>query len=207
MSATSATLLPLLAAGASPKLELVDPLLREALLESAFSKVQDAGIAPPFQLRGGLARRVLDLVDAILARAPLQSSESGLDRFFARALEELDAPDDEGALKLAAQTRFLRAAVEEYRAALAALGLADSAAARLALSGKPLPFERAFVLGAETLALADLDLLSNAPINLTMVVATPSNELESELSRRFSVVNGERRRSGLAAAASHARPR
>jgi hypothetical protein len=187
-TATSATLIPLLAEAASPGLRLVDPLLREALLESAFSKVQEDGIAPPFQLRGGLARRVLDLVDAILERTPLESSEDGLDRFFARALEELDAPDDEGALKLAAQTRFLRASIATYRAELDDMGLADDASARLALFAAKLPFERAFVLGAETLGRADLDLLSRAPLDLTLAVAREEEIEEAELRRRFDVV-------------------
>src|SRR3990172_10421476 len=38
---TSATLLALLAERASAKLQLVDPLLREALLENAFAQVQE----------------------------------------------------------------------------------------------------------------------------------------------------------------------
>src|SRR3990172_4145444 len=55
--ATSSPLLALLAERASGQLRLVDPLLREALLESAFAKVQEGGVVPPFGLRGGLARR------------------------------------------------------------------------------------------------------------------------------------------------------
>ncbi len=185
-TATSASFLSILTEGASPELRLVDPLVREALLESAFARVQEAA---PFRIRGGLARRVLDLYDEILARAPLEGSENGLDRFFTCALEELDAPDDEGALKLAAQTRFLRSSVEEYRGALRALDLVDAAAARLALSGKDLPFERAFVLGADTLGVADLDLLSQAPVDLTLAVATEADDLPGALRHRFSVVS------------------
>jgi hypothetical protein len=187
-TATATTLVPILAEEASPSLRLVDPLLREALLESAFSKVQDAGVAPPFQLRGGLARRVLDLADEIFERAPIEGSEDGLERFFARALEELDAPDDEGALKLAAQTRFLRASLAEYRAGLASLGLVDAASARLALAGRGLPFDRVLVLGAETLKRADLDLLSKAPLDLALVVARADELDEGELPCRFEKV-------------------
>ncbi|MGH9390761.1 MAG: hypothetical protein ACRD1Z_14180, partial [Vicinamibacteria bacterium] len=191
--ATSASLLALLAEGTSSKLRLVDPLLREALLESAFAKVQAEGLVPPFGLRGGLARRVLDLYDEILARSPLEGGDRGLDGFFARALEELDAPDDEGAMKLAAQTRFLHASIEEYRSVLnglGELGLLDAPSARLALSGEDFPFERVFVVGSETLGVADLDLLSKAPAlaELFVVIPSPANELPEPLARRFSVV-------------------
>ena len=187
---TSATLLALLAERASAKLQLVDPLLREALLENAFAKVQEGGVVPPFGLRGGLARRVLDLYDEILARSPLEGGGRGLDGFFARALEELEAPDDEGAMKLAAQTRFLRASIEEYRSALSGLGLLDAPASRLALYAEDFPFERAFVLGSETLGVADLDLLSKAPALAELFVAIPSpaSELPEPLAPRFSIV-------------------
>jgi CRISPR/Cas system-associated exonuclease Cas4 (RecB family) len=191
--ATSASLLALLTESASAKLQLVDPLLREALLESAFAKVQEGGVVPPFGLRGGLARRVLDLYDQVLARSPLEGGGRGLDGFFARALEELDAPDDEGAMKLAAQTRFLRASIEEYRTALSGLGLLDAPSARLALSAEDFPFERVFVLGSETLAVADLDLLSRAPAltELFVALASPATELPEPITRRFSIVTAE----------------
>ena len=188
--ATSASLLALLTERVSTTLRLVDPLLREALLESAFAKVQEEGVVPPFGLRGGLARRVLDLYDEILARSPLEGGGRGLDGFFARALEELEAPDDEGAMKLAAQTRFLRASIEGYRTALSGLGLLDAPAARLALAAEDFPFERAFVLGSETLAVADLDLLSKAPAlaELLVVLPSPASELPEPLARRFTMV-------------------
>jgi CRISPR/Cas system-associated exonuclease Cas4 (RecB family) len=187
--ATSADLLGVLAERASTKPRRVDPLLREALLESAFQKVQEAGILPPFGVRGGLAGRVLDLYDEILAKSPLAGSGGGIDRFFARALEELEAPDDEGAMKLAAQTRFLRASLEEYRTVLSGLGLLDVPSLRRALTAEPFPFERAFVLGSETLGVADLDLLSQAPAleELFVAVSSPLNELPEPLARRFSV--------------------
>ncbi len=188
--ATSASLLALLTERVSTTLQLVDPLLREALLESAFAKVQEEGVVPPFGLRGGLARRVLDLYDEILARSPLEVGGRGLDGFFARALEELEAPDDEGAMKLAAQTRFLRASIEGYRTALSGLGLLDAPGARLALAAEDFPFERAFVLGSETLAVADLDLLSKAPAlaELLVVLPSPASELPEPLARRFTMV-------------------
>jgi CRISPR/Cas system-associated exonuclease Cas4 (RecB family) len=188
--ATSRSLIPLLAERVSSKLRLVDPLLREALLETAFSQVRESGIVPPFGLRGGLARRVLELYDEILARTPLDASEPDLAAFFARALEELEAPDDEGAMKLAAQTRFLRASLDEYRAALEGLGLLDLATARLALRAEAFPFERVFVLGSETLEAADLDLLSSAePLTeLFLAVPGPASELGERLARRFEVV-------------------
>ena len=191
--ATSRSFLELLTERASERLRLVDPLLREALLESAFARAQEEGAVPPFGLRGGLARRVLDLYDEILARSPLEGSERGLEAFFARALQELEAPDDEGAMKLAAQTRFLRSSIEEYRTALGKLGLLDAASARIALSAQDFPFERAFVLGSETLTVADLDLLSRAPAlgELFVVSSSTANELPEPLARRFSIARNE----------------
>ncbi len=188
--ATSSSLIPLLSERVSSKLRLVDPLLREALLESAFAKVQEEGVVPPFGLRGGLAHRVLELYDGILARSPLEISVRGLAGFFERALEELEAPDDAGAMKLAAQTRFLRASIEEYRTALAGLGLLDPATARLRLSAEAFPFERVFVLGAETLEAADLDLLTTAKelSELSLVIPAPASEIPERLARRFDVV-------------------
>ncbi len=188
--ATSANLVALLAEGASAKLRMVDPLLREALLENAFARVLEEGVVPPFGIRGGLARRVLDLYDEIHARSPLEGGERGLGGFFARALEELEAPDDEGAMKLAAQTRFLRASIEGYREALGELGLLDVAGARLALRAEDFPFERVFVLGSDTLGVADLDLLSSAPGlgELLVVVPSPESELPEAIARRFSMV-------------------
>jgi CRISPR/Cas system-associated exonuclease Cas4 (RecB family) len=181
--ATSASFLPLLTGG------LVDPLLREALLESAFTHVREKGVVPPFGLRGGLARRVLELYDEILARSPLEGSERGLTGFFERALEELEAPGDEGAMKLAAQTRFLRASIEAYRAALGDLGLLDPATARLRLLADAFPFERVLVLGAETLEAADLDLLAQAQGLSELLLAIPGPpELPERLARRFELV-------------------
>ncbi|MGH9336891.1 MAG: hypothetical protein ACRD21_24380, partial [Vicinamibacteria bacterium] len=63
---TSAELLPLLSKRIG--LRLVDPLLREALLERGFEKAREEGATPPFVVRSGLAPRVLDLFDELFAR-------------------------------------------------------------------------------------------------------------------------------------------
>src|SRR3990172_6000625 len=80
--------------------------------------------------------------------------------------------------------------MEEYRSALSGLGLLDAPAARLALYAEDFPFERAFVLGSETLGVADLDLLSKAPALAELFVAIPSpaSELPEPLAPRFSIV-------------------
>ncbi|HEY7820937.1 MAG TPA: hypothetical protein VIG29_22120, partial [Vicinamibacteria bacterium] len=177
--ATSGNFIPLLMERSSSAQALVDPLLREALLEKAFAEVQDRGIAPPFRLHGGLARRVLDLHDEILGRSPLERTEGGLEDFFARAFEELEDPEDEGARKLAAQTRFLQAAIEAYRSGLVQLGLLDIPSARLGLQTERFPFERAYVLGNETLGVADLDLLSKAPALSELYLVVPNGERQA----------------------------
>jgi CRISPR/Cas system-associated exonuclease Cas4 (RecB family) len=191
--ATSSGLLPLLAERSQANLRLVDPLLREALLEAAFAKVQEAGVAPPFGLRGGLACRVLDLYDELLARSLLAGAEGGFDRFFIRALEVLEAEDDDGASRLAAQTRFLRASLEEYRVALSRLGLLDAASARLALASEVFPFERVLVLGSETLCVSELDLLSRAEAieELLLVVSGAASEIPDSVAKRFTIAQAK----------------
>ena len=84
--ATPSTLVDDLAEQTEGKVRLVDPLLREALLQHAFERAAEADTKPPFELRGSLARRVLQLYDTLLM------NRSDLDTFITRALEELDAP-------------------------------------------------------------------------------------------------------------------
>ena len=177
--ATPSTLVDDLAALTEGEVRLVDPLLREALLQHAFERTAESDTQPPFELRGGLARRVLQLYDTLLMNG------SNLDTFITRALEELDAPDDEGAEKLARQTRFLHASLESYRSSLDGLNLVDPPSARHALRDHAFPFEHALVLGSETLAPLDLDFLSSAPSlrSLTIAVAEKATDVPSALSR------------------------
>jgi hypothetical protein len=165
---------------------LADPLLREALLERAFERAEKAGAPAPFVVRRGLAGRVLELYDTLRLRSTPSSDET----FFARILEELDAPDDEGARKLAEQTRFLDVSLSDYRKSLDDLGLVDPPRARALLREKPFPFERALVLGSETLEPLDLDFLAGAPglESLTLAVSESSAELSDWLLRRFEDV-------------------
>lgn len=176
---TMSSLIEELALNSEGRVRLVDPLLREALLQHAFERVAGTEIEPPFLLRGGLARRVLQFYDTLMMNG------SDLEGFAARALEELDAPDDEGAEKLARQTRFLHASLTAYRNALDALQLTDPPSARRALRGDGLPFEHALVVGSHTLAPLDLDFLSNTSglHTLTIAVSETSSELPSWLVR------------------------
>ncbi len=176
---TPSTLVDDLAEQTEGKVRLVDPLLREALLQHAFERAAEADTKPPFELRGSLARRVLQLYDTLLM------NRSDLDTFIARALEELDAPDDEGAEKLARQTLFLHASLESYRSSLDELNLVDPPSARHVLRNHAFPFEHALVLGSETLTPLDLDFLSGAADlrSLTIAVAEKSADLPSKLAR------------------------
>lgn len=177
--ATPSALIEELAAHGESGVRVADPLLREALLQHAFERVADSGTRPPFELRGGLARRVLQLYDT------LRMNGSELEPFTARALEELDAPDDEGAEKLARQTRFLHASLTTYRSELEKLKLTDPSSARRALRDERIPYQRALALGSHTLAPLDLEFLSNAPglESLTIAVSEKSAELPPWLVR------------------------
>jgi len=134
---------------------LADPLLREAILEESFDSVSQE-VEPPFRIRGGLARRVLQFYDE------LRHYGGALEDFAAYALEELDAPDDDGALKMAAQTRFLHASLGSYDRMLGANHLVDPPGARDLLRDEPLPYDHALVLGASTLTQLDITCLTRA---------------------------------------------
>ena len=138
------------------RVRLADPLLREALLEEGFQKAAASGSPPPFKVRAGLAPRVLAFYDELL------QNRAELKDFTKRALEELEAPDDRGAERMAAQTRFLEASLDAYREALERLELHDPPSVRQALSREPFPYERALVLGSETLTPTDLYFLTEA---------------------------------------------
>jgi hypothetical protein len=179
------------------RIRLVDPLLREALLERAFRRAEEQGDPPPFLVRSGLARHVLQFHDALRLRSGGPDGIDGLASFFARAGEELDDPEDEGARKLEAQTRFLEVSLEGYRHDLAQLSLVDPPGARERLREEILPFERALVLGSDTLELLDLELLGNAPglEEILLVVSESAAELPEAIARRFKTIRaaGEER--------------
>jgi hypothetical protein len=188
-------LLQSLAERTGGRVRLVDPLLREALLERAFRRADEHGDRPPFLVRSGLARHVLQFHDALRLRA---NASDGLASFFARAALELDDPEDEGARKLAAQTRFLEASLEGYRRDLEELSLVDPPGARERLRDEILPFERALVLGSDTLEPLDFDLLGNAPglQEILLAVSESAAELPEAIARRFRAIRaaGEDRR-------------
>jgi hypothetical protein len=177
--ATPSRLIDELVARCEGRARLVDPLLREALLQHAFERIAKTETEPPFELRGGLARRVLEFYDTLLM------NRFDLETFTARAIEELDAPDDEGAEKLSRQTRFLHASLTAYRSALDELGLSDPPSARARLREEVFPFEHALVLGSETLCPLDLEFFTaiEGLMSLTLVVAEPSEALADSLVR------------------------
>ena len=170
-----------LAERSQARVRLADPLLREALLDEGFQKAAASGSPPPFKVRAGLAPRVLQFYDELL------QNRAELKDFTKRALEELEAsddPDDDlGAAKMAAQTRFLEASLEAYREALERLELHDPPSVRRALSKEPFPYERALVLGSETLTPADLDFLTQARglESLSVVVVDEVSALPASL--------------------------
>lgn len=151
---------------------LVDPLLREALLDRAFEKVQASGLEPPFTVRASLAARVLELHDEIRLRG------GELEAFIENALEELDAPDDEGALRLTQQTRFLANALREYGARLEELDLVDGPTARARIGELASRFETVLILGDETLTpleLASFESRESSDVRLLVAEGGPDD--------------------------------
>lgn len=137
------------------RVRVADSILRDALMEKSLQEASETGTPPPFQLRGGLASRLLDFLDH------LHATGHRFEDFAARALEEFDVPDDVGAERMAAQTRFLHEAVRRYREKLRALELEDNASLRPALTdrGPPFPYRRVLALGPDTLWPTDITFL------------------------------------------------
>ncbi|MFQ5790380.1 MAG: PD-(D/E)XK nuclease family protein [Acidobacteriota bacterium] len=152
------------------RVRLVEPLLRESLLERSLEEAE-SGAPPPFTLRVGLPRRVLDFHDRLFLAG------YGLKVFADRAFEEFDIPEDVGAERMAAQTRFLIQGLRRYREKLSALDLVDEATVRDALleRSSPLPYRRVLALGAETLQPADLAYLTSAPGIDTLELLVPES--------------------------------
>ena len=152
---TPTTLVEELHALSPEPLRLADPILREGVVERALTGAAREH-EPPFDVRPSLAAAALRFYDELRAGGfTLEELESA-------ALEEFDVPDDLGAQKLVEQTRFLVAALADYRSTLASLGYEDLAAARRRLTGATIPYDRILVYSVHSLSAAELRLLVRA---------------------------------------------
>lgn len=139
------------------RVRLVDPLLREALLEQTLSETAQSGTPPPFTSREALSPRILALYDE------LWSAGHRLEDFVSRAEEEFDVPEDVGAQRMAEQTRFLGEGLRRYREKLSALGLEDPTTVFSALleRGAPFPYRRSFIIGSGAATPRELSFLTS----------------------------------------------
>ena len=137
---------------------VADAILRDTLMEVSLDEAAEAGSEPPFQLRGSLASRVLAFFDH------LYLAGFHLEDFTARSLKEFDIPDDRGAERMAAQTRFLYEGFQRYRKRLLSLELEDEQSVRGALKerGPLFPYRRILALGPSTLWPADISFLASS---------------------------------------------
>ena len=172
-------------------LRIAKPLLREALLEKAFEKVAQT-IAPPFEIRGSLARRVLQFYDQ------LRLNRTTLETFTKRAQEEFDIPDDQGAQKMTSQTDFLNASLILYENSLSQLSYCDPIAVREKLYVERFPYKQVIALGSETLKLFDIYCLQQSHELVTLEIALEENDtvLQTKLRHtaatiRSSVIEGK----------------
>ena len=140
------------------KVRVADAILRDTLMEHSLEEAAEAGSEPPFQLRGSLASRVLAFFDH------LHLAGFDLKDFTARSLKEFDIPDDRGAERMAAQTRFLNQGFDRYRGRLLDLALEDEQSVRAALKerGPLFPYRLVLVLGPLTLWPADISFLASS---------------------------------------------
>ena len=139
------------------RVRLVDPLLREALLEQALSEAAQSGTPPPFTSGEALSPRILAFYDE------LWSAGHHLEDFVSRAEEEFDVPEDVGAKRMAEQTRFLGEGLKRYQEKLSALGLEDGTTVFAALleRGAPFPYRRAFLMGPDAITARELSFLGS----------------------------------------------
>jgi RecB family exonuclease len=159
----------------------VDPLLREILLEQALEEAAQQETPPPFVPREALASRILAWSDALW-----MTGHHGED-FFARAKEEFDVPEDLGAERMAAQTRFLEEGLRRYRTKLSALGLEDPSSLFSALveKGGPFPYRDVFILGGETVEPKELQFLEAVVADGAIEALVPEASAESYPVRRL----------------------
>ena len=155
--ATPHVFLEEMAARSLGKVMIVDPLLRQALLEKSLEAASDSGLPPPFLVRSGLSARILSLYDYLCLRG------HDLHAFAQRVLEEFDLPDDVGAERMAQQTRFLVESLCRYRKELRALRLNDPVTLHQSLldHGVRSPYSNILVLGSETARHADFSYLTS----------------------------------------------
>ena len=139
------------------RVRLVDPLLREALLEQALSEAAESGARPPFTSGEALSPRILSFYDDIW------SAGHRLEDLVSRAEEEFDVTEDVGAERMSEQTRFLGEGLRRYQDKLSALGLDDGTTVFAALMkrGTPFPYRRAFLIGPSAVTPRELSFLSS----------------------------------------------
>jgi hypothetical protein len=141
------------------RVRLVDPLLREALLDQALQEAATTGSPPPFTLRGSLSARILAFSDQVWLSGHL------LEDFVERAAREFDVPGDVGAERMAGQTRFLKDGLQLYQDKLRSLELTDMATVYSTLldDGTRFPYRKIFVAGGDTVRPRDLAFLVSLP--------------------------------------------
>ena len=153
--ATMRELLEELASRSLGQVRLADELLREAVLREVLPNAP----SPPFTVRSGLSRRILDLYDRLHTNSA--GDADAFDVFASRALAEFEDPVDAGAIQMTAQTEFLRGALRAYAGKMRELGLVDPASVRGALlrARIDMPYRNVLALGPDTLSPADVELL------------------------------------------------
>jgi len=166
---------------------------REVMLARAARRARDHGAEPPFAVRPGLVAEMLALYDAL--RRQLRT----VARFEAFLLDELEASDDRGAVRLLAQTRFLAESFRGYEADVAASGRVDEHLLRDRLLTDPSwhPLSRVVVTVTDRVAdpsglwPSDLDLLTRLPgLAALDVVATETRLAGGWLERLHAEMPG-----------------
>ena len=179
--ATMAALTRELVARSLGRVRPVDPLLREILLEQALEEAAQKESPPPFAPREALASRILAWSDE------LWMTGQRLEDFFTRTEEEFDVPDDLGAERMAAQTRFLGEGLRRYRTKLSSLGLQDTSTIFSALVEHcvPFPYGEVLILGGETVAPKELQFLEAVVADGTIDLLVPEASAGSYPVRRL----------------------
>ena len=161
------------------KVTIIDPLLRQAIVEKALAETVASGVTPPFRVHLGLSRRILSLYDHMCLAGHT------LETFAQAALQVCDVPDDAGAERMAQQTVFLVESMRRYSTHLASLHLDDPVTVHQSLldHGIRSPYPHILILGADTVRPTDLAFLRSAPGVESIAIVIP-NTMEKAVSLR-----------------------
>ncbi len=152
-------LLETLSTTPSSQVQIIDPLLREALLDQAFTVASESGHPPPFTVRAGLSRIVFSLYDSLSLKG------YNFEEFSKKILNEFDILGDVGAERMVQQTNFLLYSFRYYQKELQRLKLDDTVTIHQSLINSQIKnnYGNIFIFGEKPLQYSEISFLLSFP--------------------------------------------